>query len=132
MTGELKRLTARNDEIKRLYMSGEYSLRDLGQRFGIVLERVRQILMARGVVMNPLGKRLPAKKRAQVKLLQAASETAAERDRLREINAELLLVLSLSRATLVTVQDTLVDTVRFPQLIKLIDAAIAKATGEAT
>ncbi len=140
MTGEQKRFTTRNDEIERLYRTGEYSLLDLRRRFDISLERVRQICMARGVSINPAGKRLPMKQRAKVKLLQAASETAAERDRLREINAELLEALESHQRILGFLSSVIKSGEPWTRYVEeaylkacsKIDTAMSKATGEAS
>ncbi len=57
MTGELWRAT-RNSEIEALYLDG-WTLRRIGRRYNIVLERVRQILCERGVMLRSRGYRSP-------------------------------------------------------------------------
>ena len=43
----------RNNEVCDLYTTRRFSLRDLGRKFDLNHERIRQILRARGIPINP-------------------------------------------------------------------------------
>lgn len=68
---------------------------------------------------------------ANARLIAAAPETAAERDRLKEINAELLEALLLCRQWGVTEAETTGGLNWALDVVPKIEAAIAKATGGA-
>ncbi len=55
MTGGAGRKASRNEEIVALYKTRLYSLRQVAEQFGLTHERVRQILIARDVTLNPWG-----------------------------------------------------------------------------
>jgi hypothetical protein len=67
---------------------------------------------------------------ANARLIAAAPETAAERDRLREVNAELLLELENALIIFKFGEDD--KTVLAPKWVARAEAAIAKATRSAS
>lgn len=76
--------------------------------------------------------------RANAALIAAAPETAAERDRLRESNAELLAALVEARSVLESARQYFPSSIKNPDRFRLlnvlanaVDPAIAKAIGGA-
>ena len=60
-----KQMLVRNQEICALYSKGNVSLRDLATQYGLVHERIRQILTENGVAMNAHGVPLKHKQQAE-------------------------------------------------------------------
>ena len=89
--------------------------------------RIRSVKERRLIATVPCGNTL-----ANARLIAAAPETAAERDRLKEVNAELLAALKLFRTKVYNAAlGSGMDHEWATEACSLADAAIAKAEGGA-